>query len=689
MLTISKPLSAGQVRTYHATEFRNARDNYYTVGEAIVGQWHGRVAEQWGLVGDVRNEQIERLAEGRHPMTGEIVVQSQTSRTYTNAHGAEVRTMDHRAGWDATFSAPKSVSLTALVGRDARVAAAHRESVRVALNEMEQYVQARIGRTHPAETTGRWVAATFEHDSARPVDGYAAPQLHTHVVVFNVTERTHGETRALQPRELYATQSYATALYRSELASRLIGLGYEIDRGASGQPEIRGFTEAYLDASSPRRHQIEDQLAKAGRRGAAAAQIAAHQTRESKREVSHDEMQRRHRDLAAAFGHQPRQIVQAARARAQRVEPRPQGVTAMAVTYAKDRNLEREAVVDERALMRDALKRSMGDAPVGAIRAEFEHRVARGEFISVKQPPGAPARAFTTREMVGLERDTIDRMRAGQETRPALGSEAMRRNISYRYPHLSESQRVAVQEILANRDQVVAFEGVVGAGKTTTLASIRDAAEREGYVVEGFAPTSRAAQKLAEAGLPSSTLQRHLARAAQPPDGYPRLYVLDETSLASTKQMHQFLDRLGPHDRVLLVGDVRQHQAVDAGRPYLQLQEAGIETVRLDTIVRQQDVALKHVVEQLARGEVRGAIQQLDQQGRVHHIPSRDERLAAIAREYAKDPEGTLVVSPDNQSRQDINQIIHRMMQADGHVDRDEHRVHVLVARQEITGADR
>jgi len=73
----------------------------------------------------------------------------------------------------------------------------------------------------------------------------------------------------------------------------------------------------------------------------------------------------------------------------------------------------------------------------------------------------------------------------------------------------------------------------------------------------------------------------------------------------------------------------------------------------------------------------------------VHHIPSRDERLAAIAREYAKDPDGTLVVSPDNQSRQDINQIIHGMMQADGHVDRDEHRVHVLVARQEITGADR
>ena len=68
--------------------------------------------------------------------------------------------------------------------------------------------------------------------------------------------------------------------------------------------------------------------------------------------------------------------------------------------------------------------------------------------------------------------------------------------------------------------------------------------------------------------------------------------------------MHDFLQRLGPQDRVLLVGDVRQHQAVEAGRPYQQLQDAGMETVRLDDIVRQHDPALKAVVEQLSRGEV-------------------------------------------------------------------------------------
>ena len=122
---------------------------------------------------------------------------------------------------------------------------AHRESVRVALNEMEKYAQARIGGNAPAETTGAWVVAKFEHDSSRPVDGYAAPQLHTHTVIFNIAETADGTTRALQPQELYKTQQYATAVYRSELSARLQQLGYEIERGEHGQPEIKGYTREY------------------------------------------------------------------------------------------------------------------------------------------------------------------------------------------------------------------------------------------------------------------------------------------------------------------------------------------------------------------------------------------------------------------------------------------------------------
>src|SRR5260370_30147037 len=169
MLIISKPLSAGQARSYHAEEFSNAKENYYSEGERVTGEWHGRLAQEWGLRGEVREEQFHRLSEGQHPITGEQLVRHQSAREYLNERGEKIKAMEHRAGWDATFSAPKSVSLTALVGGDERVREAHRESVSVALDEIERYVQARIGGNVPAETTGKWIAAKFEHDSARPV----------------------------------------------------------------------------------------------------------------------------------------------------------------------------------------------------------------------------------------------------------------------------------------------------------------------------------------------------------------------------------------------------------------------------------------------------------------------------------------------------------------------------------------
>lgn len=693
MLTISKPLSSSQAQAYHKEEFANARDNYYSEGERVKGEWHGKLAATWGLRGEVNEEHFARLADGQHPLTGDQLVQHRAAMEYANERGEKIKTMEHRAGWDATFSAPKSVSLTALVGGDENVRAAHRESVNLALNELENYVQARIGGNHPPETTGKWVAAKFEHDSSRPVDGYAAPQLHTHVVFFNITERENGETRALQPRELYRSQQYATAVYRSELALRLKALGYDIEQGASGQPEIKGYSREYLEASSPRSREIKEHLEEQGVSGAGAAQIAAHQTRGAKLDISHEEMQQRHQEMAKQFGNQPQRVTEEAQQHQLQIEPiseeQKQRSIGQALTYAREKNLEREAVADERELMRDALKRSMGDATLEEVRAEFQKRIEKGELIEAARAEYEPARKFTTEEMISLERDNIRLMRAGQNQYETLATEETRRAIGEQHAHLSNSQRAAVEEILSSRDQVTALEGAAGAGKTTSLAAIREAAERDGYKVEGFAPTSRAAHKLEEAGIESSTLQKHLARGVEEQSQDKHLYVLDESSLASTKQMNEFLHRLNEHDRVLLVGDVRQHEAVEAGRPYQQLQEAGMQTARLDEIVRQKDPALREAVEQLARGEVKEAIQNLDQQGRVHQIEDRDARLTAIAEEYAQQAEGTLVISPDNESRRALNELIHAEMQERGQVSKDERTVKVLDARQEMTGADR
>jgi conjugative relaxase-like TrwC/TraI family protein len=693
MLSMSpKPLSASQAQTYHEREFASQAQSYWSRDQQGYSEWQGKLAQQWGLEGPVGNEEFARLTEGQHPLSGEQLVRHQPQKTYENQIGREVTSVEHRAGWDGTISAPKSVSLTALVGGDDRVREAHRESVRVALGELEQFTQARIGNVHKPETTGKFVAATFEHDTARPVDGYAAPQLHTHAVIFNVTEREGGSgklTRSVQSHELYAAQKYVTAVYRSELATRLQGLGYQLERGEYGQPEIKGYTKEYLEASSLRREQIEDYKREQGLDGASAAQIAAHRTRDRKELLSPEEVLERHRDLAAQYGHQADRVVAQAREQGQRQVREPDDKAAQqAVTYARDHLFERGAVHARKDILAAALDRGMGQTTHAQVREEFERRVQTGEFRRIENIGTGPQ--YTTAAMLRLERETIGHMEKGNRPdAPMLVWADVRIRTVDRHPELNAGQRKAVDEVFLSREKIVGMDGVAGGGKTTTLAVVREGAEASGYAVEGFAPTSRAAQKLGEAGIETKTLQAHLAQGQRVDTGEHRLYVVDESSLASTKQMHEFMSRLHPNDRVLLVGDTRQHESVEAGRIFAQLQDAGMKTVKLDEIVRQRDPELKQTVEQLARGEIGVALAGLERQGRIHEVQGHDARITAIAKEYARSPDSTLVVSPDNRSRAEINQAIHAEMQAKGIVGKDEHRVQILVPRQDLTGADR
>ena len=697
MLSMSpKPLSAGQARTYHAREFASQEQNYWSRDQQGHSEWQGKLAEKWGLEGSVGNEEFARLTEGQHPLSGEQLVRHQPQKTYENQIGREVTSVEHRAGWDGTISAPKSVSLTALVGGDERIRIAHRESVRVALGELEPFTQARIGNVHKPETTGKFVAATFEHDTARPVDGYAAPQLHTHAVIFNVTERESGPgklTRSVQSHELYAAQTYITAVYRAELATRLQALGYQLERGEYGQPEIKGYTKEYLEASSQRREQIKDYKREQGLDGASAAQIAAHRTRDRKELLSPEEVIERHRDLAAQYGHQADRVVAQAREHGQQQNHEPDRSTSQAqqaMTYARDHLFERGAVRAQKDILAAALERGMGQTTHAQVRAEFERRVEAGEFRMVEHVGTGPQ--YTTAAMLRLERETVAHMQAGNRRGlddPMLVSPNIRIATEDRHRELNAGQLRAVDEVFLSREKIVGLDGVAGGGKTTTLAVVREGAEAAGYTIEGFAPTSRAAQKLAEAGIETRTLQAHLAQGQRVDTGEHRLYVVDESSLASTKQMHEFMNRLHPNDRVLLVGDTRQHESVDAGRIFAQLQDAGMKTVKLDEIVRQRDPELKQTVEQIAQGDVSAALAGLDRQGRIHEVKGHDERITVIAKEYARSPESTLVVSPDNRSRAEINQAIHAEMQVKGVVGQEEHRVQILVPRQDLTGADR
>lgn len=688
MLTISRPLSSGQAQRYHAEEFTSRTQSYYAEEENVRGEWQGRLAANLGLRGEVRADDFARMSEGKHPRTGEQLVEHRVPHEYKTADGRSVKTMGHRAGWDATFSAPKSVSLTALAGGDERVREAHREAVRVAVDKMEVYVQARMGGNRPPENTQNWAAAKFEHDTARPVDGYPAPQLHTHVVFFNVTETREGEHRAIQPKELYRSQQYGTAVYRAELAWRLRELGYDLQAGKNGAPEIKGYSREYVEANSPRSQQIQEHLKEAGLSGAGPAQIAAHRTREEKLPLDRTAVKALHRAVAEAHGNQPSRVVREARERGPVETHDPVRHAHAAVTYARDKCFEREAVVDQRDVLKEALKHATGKAPTEQVSKAFDERINRGDFVAVnRERPGAPSAHYTTPATIANERRNIEHMREGQNRFQPLISGKIAAEAA-QSDRLNPSQQRVVSGTLSNRDRIVGVQGVAGSGKTTTLREIRIAAQRDGYKVQGLAPTSRAASQLEQAGISSKTLQRHLSEPVSH-SGHGRLYMVDEASLVSTKQTGEFLDRLGPNDRVILIGDTRQHQAVDAGRPFEQLQDAGMRTAKLDEIVRQTDPGLKQVVDDLAHGRVREAVSELQRQGRVHEIPDRHERFNAIARNYADSSGRPLVVAPDNQSRRELNDHVRNELKDRGVVGRNDHQASVLIPRQDMTGADR
>ena len=693
MLRISKALSASQAQTYHAREFTSPDQSYWSHGQEIPGEWQGQLAERFGLSGSVGAEEFARLSEGQHPLSGNQLVQHRQGYEYQSADGKTIKSVVHRAGWDATFSAPKSISLTALVGGDERIRDAHRQAVTIALTELERYTQARIGGNNPAETTGAFIAAKFEHDTARPVDGYAAPQLHTHAVIFNVTERGDGRTRALQERGLFDSQQFTTAIYQSELTYRLRTLGYEIEAGRSGAPEIKGYTLEYLDASSQRSRQIRERMEQSGFRGHEAAEIAAHSTRDKKLIQAPAEVLAAHRELAAEFGNQPDNVVAQARARshgrvAERAPDAMQKVAQEAVTFARERSFEREAVTDERLLFRDALRRGMGDTTYAEVRASFEARLASGEFQRVHGQKHHTGRQFTTAETIRAEKEVLRRMQQGQGgAKQIMSIQDAVKHIG-KYEILNAAQRRAAEEILTSRDTVQGLHGSAGVGKTTALRTVREAAEQRGYIVEGFAPTSRAAHQLRDAGISADTLQGFLARAKQPRPSR-HLYMVDESSLASTQQVRDFLAKLDFNDRVLFIGDVRQHQGVEAGKPFELLVQAGMKTAQLDRIVRQKDPELLRAVEHLSRGEVAEAIAILEHEGRVTEIADPQRRIVAIARNYVASPTNTIVVSPNNASRREINQAVRAELKALGTVQPEDHTLRVLVPRSDMTGADR
>ena len=443
----------------------------------------------------------------------------------------------------------------------------------------------------------------------------------------------------------------------------------------------------------PRSQQIREYLERTGRTGKEAAEIAAHSTRDRKEIHSPGEVMAAHRKLAADFGHQAEAVVRAARERLQHQEKPVNSVDRVreSLTFSRDKNFEREAVVDERALIRDGLRRGMGEVTYAQVRGNLDARLASGEFQIVERSQSLPARQFTTAKTIEAEHEIVRRVREGQnQVEPVLVAPAGHRRCrpaSASQPRSEERGRGCAQFARPhsgnpglrrrgqNDDALRRPQRRRIAGLSRSRASPRPPAPR-GNLARRASRPEPCKGSLPAPHNPAAPEQKHF-------------YFVDESSLASTNQMREFLARLGPNDRVLLIGDTRQHQGVEAGRPFEQLQEAGMRTAKLDEIVRQKDPALKSAVELLAKGQVSAALESLQQQGRVKEIPDTEERIRAIARSYVESPEKTLIVSPDNASRRELNVAVRQELKANGTLAPEDHTFRVLVQRQDMTGAER
>ncbi|MDE0030581.1 MAG: conjugative relaxase, partial [Deltaproteobacteria bacterium] len=673
------------------------RDGYYAKDapeHRAASAWVGRGAAELGLEGPVDPDVFRSVLEGRVP----------------DGSGRRLGRLDrdggitHRPGRDLTFSAPKSVSLAALVGGDDRVVEAHDRAVAFTLDWFERNVAetrmrdpgtGRVSRAGGQKT----VVAAFRHDTSRNLD----PALHTHSVIANMVRGADGKWRTMSNERLYASKMVLGAMYRNELARNISGLGYGIEKThADGRFEIAGVPRRVIDAYSTRRAEIEAAVAGRGANATAGnqrlAQRAALMTRSAKRDVDRGALRESWQRQASELGFDPRAVVEAAVSReasqeanaghgaggveAERAaeETAARVPAAEAADWAVAHLSEREAVFTRAGLLAAALARNPGAAGFGEIEREIAAREKAGTLHAVSLPGAEDS--LTTARAVARERETIALMEAGQgRVGPPMRVRAVDKAL--RNGPLTRGQREAVKLILSANDRVVGVQGYAGTGKTTMLNRARALLGKKGYAVRGLAPSASAARTLeAEAGVASETLQRFLARYQGVARGrmtrkgekamraaYQRtVLVVDEGSFASTLQARDLLRIANTLrvPRVVLVGDEKQLDAVDAGKPFAQLQRAGMRTAVMDEIMRQRDPELKAAVEASLAGDVTRAFEKLG----TNVVEVRPDGLAgaAAARWLALPPErraGTALLAPSHALRERINGIVRERLVRD------------------------
>ena len=683
-----------------ASYYEDGADDYYA-GEGEASAWQGKGAEALGLEGAVDSHRFRELLAGR------VTAGDPTSRSATR------RDSQSRIGIDLTFSAPKSVSLQALIGGDERIIEAHDRAVARAIAAAEERAQTRkkVKGESRVEDTRNIIVAKFRHETSREQD----PQLHTHALVLNLTRRSDGAWRALRNDEIVKATKYLGAVYRAELAAELQDLGYGLRHGREGTFELAHMERAQVVAFSRRTAQIERMMAQKGLTPENATpeqkQHVKLTTRPRKGSVDRQalfaEWQARARELRmdltrpAPLDSHPRRGTASERFDPGAAHSAAEGAR-RSVRFAIAHLTERQAIIEERELLDVALKHAVGRATLSEVRREITRLSSTGYLIPESplyraadapiNAPGLPKGAWVAAEVGrGMARDdarthvdgaiaggrlvpverrfttqtALERekriLRIERDGRGALQPIGGAEQIGSRLASsdLNEGQRAAVELITTTLHRVVGIQGYAGTGKSHMLDHAKRLAEEHGHRMVALAPYVAHVRALRELGVEAKTLASFLA-ARDKALHEKTVLVIDEAGTVPTRQMEQALKLAEQaRARVVLLGDTAQTKAIEAGRPFHQLQAVGMQTAVMAEIERQKDPALREAVSLAARGESQSSLARLSD---VREVRDDHERRRSIAADYARLPEeeraSTIVVAGTNEARREINRAI-------------------------------
>lgn len=603
MIRVTQQNCARDAKRYYAVA------DYYSEGQELIGCWGGKAASMLGLEGVVDKLSFERLCDNLHPTTAKpLTVRTRADRT---------------VGYDFTFSVPKSVSLLYAMSGDQDILDAFRGAVDETMREMEAEMKTRVrkGRQDNDRTTGNMVWAEFIHTTSRPVDGIPDPQLHAHVFAFNTTwDKDEKRWKAGQFRELKRDAPYFQAAFRVRLANKLQDLGFGVERKRDDF-EIAGVKPDVLKRFSRRTALIEKLAEERGILDPDRKAELGAETREKKGKPLGMDALRKAWD--ARLTDKERQTLAAVHRR-EKTPSRVAHGEGWAVDYAIEHSYVRDAVVPERKLATEALKRGIGAVTVEDVALEVEKRpLIRSEVDG--------RRMATTKEMLALESKLIDFARQGRGRCRPLGDP----NRPCSRDWFNDGQKAAVRHVLGSRDRVMILRGVAGTGKTTLEQEIGEALVEAGKPVVALAQSVKASREVLrqEAGFASAdTVAMFLKDKEMQESARNGVILVDEASQLGTQDMMQVFNVAeSVNARVLLVGDRRQHRSVTAGEPLKLLQEnAGLKVAEVTEILRQQG-DYKKAAKALSEGRTDEAFEELDKLGWIRQVDDADryKQLAA------------------------------------------------------------